>query len=493
MDDNKKKGRLIGDALINRTEDFLIEEDDILSDEDIKKNHENLKDGSFSESFNQDSFFNNGSSEPLHSTDRILITEEYDDEDLLNVPSEIIVPDKKHSKTATEYLNIEHITDLYSPNTGTFNTMSVHDVSFVKRRNEIDLEKSNSFSLSPKNQEVVPSLQKVIRSAKPPVIQKADKPIQKKKVLDEIDFEKLSTVEFKLEPINQDNSKLNNPLVLQSDSVKQDQILKDHDLNFDSKTLDTLVSQPVAKNNIFESSSIIKELNNKEILASKPNYRDDKFEKTTGIDFDLVDDDYLIKEISFQKEHEDLTETDSRIQLSLDNDPAVIPRKMTVNMQNIESDIDQITNGDKSNLYRYIKTGNSNLTTANFLKQTVYKQEKDKSIEHRTDAADSEELKLVLNRKDNNALVFKDIDERIKKEAQPKKQAKERSYPNDYDPPIQNTNANAESHIPIRNVGNKQARKRKNGGLNWVVFLVLVLIIIAISAILFAIAFSITK
>lgn len=422
MDDNKKRDRLIGDALINRTEDFLIEEDDILSDEDVKKNDENLKDGSFSESFNQDSFFNNGSSEPLHSTDRILITEEYDDEDLLNVPSEIIVPDKKHTKTATEYLNIEHITDLYSPNTGTFNTMSVHDVSFVKRRNEIDLEKSNSFSLSPKNQEVVPSLQKVIRSAKPPVIQKADKPIQKKKVLDEIEFEKLSTVEFKLEPINHNNSKLNNPLVLQFDSVKQDQILKDHDLDFDSKTLDTLVSKPVTKNNIFESSSIIKELNNKEILASKPNYRDDKFEKTTGIDFDLGDDDYLIKEISFQKEHEDLTETDSRIQLSLENDPAVIPRKMTVNMQNIESDIDQITNGDKSNLYRYIKTGNSNLTTANFLKQTVYEQEKDKSIEHRTDAADSDELKLVLNRKDNNALVFKDIDERIKKEAQPKKQ-----------------------------------------------------------------------
>lgn len=61
------------------------------------------------------------------------------------MPSEIIVPDKKHSKTATEYLNIEHITDLYSPNTGTFNTMSVHDVSFVKRGNEIDLEKSNSL------------------------------------------------------------------------------------------------------------------------------------------------------------------------------------------------------------------------------------------------------------------------------------------------------------------------------------------------------------
>lgn len=422
MDDNKKKGRLIGDALINRTEDFLIEEDDILSDEDIKKNDENLKYGSFSESLNQDSFFNNGSSEPLHSTDRILITEEYDDEDLLNVPSEIIVPDKKHSKTATEYLNIEHITDLYSPNTGTFNTMSVHDVSFVKRRNEIDLEKSSSFSLSPKNQEVVSSLQKVIRSAKPPVIQKADKPIQKKKVLDEIEFEKLSTVEFKLEPTNYDNSKLNNPLLLQSDSVKQDQIFKDHDLDFDSKTLDTLVSKPVDKNNIFESSFIIKELNNKKILVSKPNYRDDKFEKTTGIDFDLGDDDYLIKEISFQKEHEDLTETDSRIQLFLENDPAVIPRKMTVNMQNIESDIDQITNGDKSNLYRYIKTGNSNLATANFLKQTVYKQEKDKSIEARNDAADSEELKLVLNRKDNNALVFKDIDERIKKEAQPKKQ-----------------------------------------------------------------------
>lgn len=492
MDDNKKKGRLIGDALINKTEDFLIEEDDILSDEDVKKNDENLKYGSFSESLNQDSFFNNGSSEPLHSTDLILITEEYGDEDLLNVPSEIIVPDKKHSKTATEYLNIEHITDLYSPNTGTFNTMSVHDVSFVKRGNEIDLEKSNSFSLSPENQEVVPSLHNVIRSAKPPVIQKADKPIQKKKVLDEIDFEKLSTVEFKLEPTNHDNSKLNNPLVFQSDSVKQDQIPKDHDLDFDSKTLDTLVSKPVTKNNIFDSSSIIKELNNKEILASKPNYRDDKFEKTRGIDFDLGDDDYLIKEISFQKEHEDLTETDSRIELSLENDPAIIPRKMTVNMQNIESDIDQITNGDKSNLYRYIKTGNSNLTTANFLKQTVYKQEKDKSIEHRTDAADSEELKLVLNRKDNNALVFKDIDERIKKEAQPKKQVKERSYPNDYDPPIQNTNA--ESHIPIRNVGNKQTRKRKNGGINWVVFLVLVLIIIiAISAILFAIAFSITK
>lgn len=37
MDDNKKKDRLIGDALINRTEDFLIEEDDILSDEDVEK------------------------------------------------------------------------------------------------------------------------------------------------------------------------------------------------------------------------------------------------------------------------------------------------------------------------------------------------------------------------------------------------------------------------------------------------------------------------
>lgn len=33
----QEKSRLIGDALINRTEDFLIEEDDILSDEDVKK------------------------------------------------------------------------------------------------------------------------------------------------------------------------------------------------------------------------------------------------------------------------------------------------------------------------------------------------------------------------------------------------------------------------------------------------------------------------
>lgn len=55
--------------------------------------------------------------------------------------------------------------------------------------------------------------------------------------------------------------------MLQSDSVKQDQILKDHDLDFDSKTLDTLVSKPVTKNNIFESSSIIKEFNNKRDLS----------------------------------------------------------------------------------------------------------------------------------------------------------------------------------------------------------------------------------
>ncbi|QMT98326.1 hypothetical protein H3143_02360 [Mycoplasma tullyi] len=493
MDHNKKKGRLISDALINRTEDFLIEEDDILSDEDIKKNDEHSKDGSFSESYNKDSFFNNEHSEPLHSTDRVLVTEEYDDEDLLNVPSEIIVPDKKHSKTATEYLSIEHITDLYSPNTGTFNTMSVHDVTLVKREVEIDPKKDNIFNFSPQSERAVPNFSRNNQPFNPSSIQKVNQPVHEKKVVHETDFEKLTTVEFKLEPTNFESNKLNRSLVPQSDPIKRDHTFNDHDLDFDSKTLDTLVSQQVDKNNIFEASSIIKEFNNKELVITKPNYRDDRIEKTTAIDFYLGDDDLLDKDSSFQHDNDDLIETDSKIQLSLENDPSLTPKKMTVNMQEIESDIDQITNGDKSNLYRYIKTGNSNVATANFLKQAAYKQEVKKSVEPKEDPAGSDELKMVLNGNDNRSSVFKQIDEQIKKEAQLDNQIKSRSYPTNYEQVAVGTRTESDPSTTrgrSRSVDSRKdlvnSRKTKNSpkkGSTKSILLVSLLVILAIATI----------
>ncbi|WP_027122093.1 hypothetical protein [[Mycoplasma] imitans] len=437
MDDNKKKDRLISDALINRTEDFLIEEDDISFTEDIKNDDEPIKDGSANRPTNLGSLFIDTQAEIPDLTNRVLVTEEYDDEELFNVQSEIIVPDKKHTKTATGYLSIDHVTDLYSPNTGTFNTMSVHDASFIKRGDQSIPEKINDFNLSTKNKNLVPNANQFNRSPQTDFIQRTNKAFNNRDDNYKIDLDKLDTVEFKLEPNNKAQQQIKTSASTPNNN-KFDSLFGNDHWSSDSRTLDTLASRAAAKANMFESSSIIKEFNNQDLPFKKANYRDDRIEKSNRVDFDLGDTDYLMEEMSFQQGNDYVTDNHSRIDLNLENDPSVIPKKMTVNMQNIESDIDQITKGDKSNLYRYIKTGNSNLTTSTFLKRATQKPEVNNNEEFKNDLAHSEEIKMVLNNKQS---LFEQIDNQIKQEkkqeAQLKKEEEKRarikSYPDDYD------------------------------------------------------------
>ncbi|MDC4184258.1 hypothetical protein [Mycoplasma bradburyae] len=414
---NNKSRRTISDALINTTEDFLLNEEDDLEEDD---NLSSKKDQNDKQLLSIDQY----EKELVESTDRVLITEELTDDDLVNVPSEVIKADKTSSKSAMDYLNIDHVTDLFSANTGTFNTISVHDASFIQREGEDVIRSVDKNNLNPQSRINGWTSQNQINPINKRVLNNLN---QHSQFSNKIDV-KSNNNQFNSQQNQNNESNLNRSIITKPAFPRSESLFSESKFNKDDdiiiskeqkniSSIDSLVNK---EKNIFESSSIIESIDHSDFKYGIPNYRDDKFERTSSIDLDLQKDEEISsnKNQIAIKQSEDLMNKTTKLVINLEDDEDIIPKKMTIDMQNIESDINEIAQGNKSNLYQYIRKNNhQNISTDMLFPEddettNSYNEltETNKSVEK------NNESRQMTQSSDDRKSLFKKLDKEIQED-----------------------------------------------------------------------------
>ncbi|QZX48896.1 hypothetical protein [Mycoplasma sp. E35C] len=348
MQNNNKK-YTIDDALINSTADFINELDDDFESDDL-----------------------------IQTTNQTLVTAKIDEEELSKTPSELITADKTTSTPVKDHLDINNIDDLYSNNTGTFNTLSVHDVSYIERQTPTiikPIHNQPANNINQKSNNTTPKSYGVFG-----------------KMLDKQDFDKPTNKIHFDEPTNQQTddqdviSTLDQFEINQTPPVDRSKTLfkKEHEIREEiylakKKNIDDSIFERNKVHNGFEASSLFEEVTN-DPLDIKPKYRDDEFQHTTSVTTnDLFSDDQDEEENKItQPSEEILINQTGKVDYELEEekqnqdttDEDIVAKKQTVDIENIENNIDQIVEGEKKNFYQYIKKNDHDNVSTTMLLNT---------------------------------------------------------------------------------------------------------------------------